>query len=83
MARRHRAETTPRSQRGKVVGSPTERSDIMANTCTYGLPQSDIETLSNLVGMVLRMTDEEREQMIKAGMAIELVRNLKNMAPPT
>lgn len=54
----------------------------MANTCTYGLPQSDVETLANLVGMVLRMDAEEREQMIKAGMAIELVRDLKNMDTP-
>lgn len=51
----------------------------MANVCTYGLPQCDTETLTNIIGMVLRMSDEEREQMMKAGMAIELVRDLKNM----
>lgn len=72
----------PAASGARSWDSPTERRMIMSNTCTYGLPQCETDALANLVSMVLRMNSEERAQLMKAGEAIELVRELKNMATP-
>lgn len=54
----------------------------MKKVCTYGLPDSEVKTLSEIYKMVSGMSEEDREKILQACNAVRIVNELKNIALP-
>lgn len=54
----------------------------MTKTCTYGLPKSEAETITDVVNMMTKMDSEDLTVMVNTALALETVRKLKQLPAP-
>lgn len=54
----------------------------MTKTCTYGLPKSEAETITDVVNMMKKKDNEDLNVMFNTALILESVRKLKQLPAP-